>query len=131
MTVQAHDIPTRHLDRIRCREETRLYRVIWGRVMSMSPPHAQHINEMLFGDVILLVDVPLQCGENVPLVQQIVSALPFQIQQSIIGNPVGIRRSVSVLWRYGKVLKLFAKNYDRLLRQQRVLGRRGTEVRGG
>ena len=49
-------------------------------------PHAKHVNEVLFCDVVLLVDVPLQRREDVPLVEKVVAALALQVEKLIICN---------------------------------------------
>lgn len=39
---------------------------------------------MLLRYVVLLVDVPLERGEDVALLQEVIAALPFQIEECII-----------------------------------------------
>lgn len=93
-------------------------------------PHAKHINQMLLGDVIFLVNVSLQSGENVPLLDDILSTTTFYLKESLIGNTIGICQGFPVFGRNSKVFKFLSEDYDRLLAEEWILrGRRASKVR--
>lgn len=99
-------------------------------------PHAQHVDEMLLGDVVLAVDVPLQRGEDALPPQERIPTVHLELEQRLIGLAVLIRSSnlsalliaedrQSILHRSlgwnGKVLELLSKDDDGLLQEERVL----------
>ena len=43
-------------------------------------PHAQHVDEVLFRYVVLLVDVPLESGEDIPLLEQVIATFALEVQ---------------------------------------------------
>jgi hypothetical protein len=77
-------------------------------------PHAEHINEMLLSNVILLVNVALQSSEDVAFLHEVFPAFPFDLEQAFVGDPIGVCRDFSVFRRYRKVFQLFPKNDDGL-----------------
>lgn len=48
---------------------------------SADVPHAQHVDKVLLCHVVLLVNIPLQGRENVPLVEQDLSTFSLNLQQ--------------------------------------------------
>lgn len=78
---------------------------------------------MLLREVILLVHVALQRGEDVPFVEKVITALPLKVEQRVVRDATRIRCLLALLWRDGEVLKLLAEDDDRLLGQERILRR--------
>lgn len=42
-------------------------------------PHAKHVNEMLLSDIVLFVDVTLECSKNIPFFDEVVSRPPLDV----------------------------------------------------
>lgn len=85
-------------------------------MIGIHEPHAQHINKMLFGDVILLVDVPLERSKDVTLMKKMVSALSLQLEERLIRDPVSVGSGLSIFRGYGEILQLLTEDDNRLLR---------------
>ena len=83
---------------------------------------------MLFRNVVFLAHVPLKCGKDIPSVQQVISALAFQVKEGIVGDSISVSKSLAVLWRYREVLQLLAEDDDSLLREKGILRRGWAEV---
>ena len=83
---------------------------------------------MLLREVVLLVHVPLQRGEDVALVEEVLAAAALELEQRVVGDAPHVRRLLPALGRDREVLELLAEHDDRLLRQQRVLRRGGAKV---
>lgn len=86
-------------------------------------PHAQHINQMLLRQVILLAHIPLQRGKNRPLLLQCLARRAPQRPQLVIrrpGNTLDIRTRESTGLGHAEILELFAQDNDGLLHEQRV-----------
>lgn len=58
---------------------------------------------MLFRNVVFLAHVPLKCGKDIPSVQQVISALAFQVKEGIVGDSISVSKSLAVLWGYREV----------------------------
>lgn len=86
---------------------------------------------MLFSDVVFLVNVALQRGEDISLLHDILSASTFDVEKGLVGVSVFVGSGGGVLWGYGKVFELLPEDDDGLLAEQRVLRGGGTKVRGG
>ena len=43
-------------------------------------PHAQHVNQVLLCEVVLLVHVALQRSEDVAFVEKVLAAVPLQVK---------------------------------------------------
>jgi len=54
-------------------------------VLTIEPTHAQHINEVLFGNVVLLVDVALQRSEDVSFLHDVLTASTFHVEEGLVG----------------------------------------------
>lgn len=80
----------------------------------LSAPHAEHVNQVLFGDVVFPVHVPLQCSKDTLFLHQILAAFSFDTQEGIVGDTVCVGGSVSIFRRNRKVLELFAEDYNSL-----------------
>jgi len=76
---------------------------------------------MLFSNIILLVHIPLERREYIPLFHEIVTRPALNTQQTIISNPILVSRRAAVLRRYGKIFQLFPQHDDCLLRKQWIL----------
>lgn len=83
---------------------------------------------MLLREVILLVHVALQRGEDVPFVEEVITALPLKVEQRVVRDATRIRCLLALLWRDGEVLELLAEDDDRLLGQEWILRRRGPKI---
>lgn len=86
---------------------------------------------MLLGEVVLLVHVALQRGEDVPLVEEVIAALPLEVEQRVVRDTARVGSLLAFLRRDGEILELLAEDDDRLLGQERVLRRRGPEIGSG
>jgi hypothetical protein len=84
---------------------------------------------MLLSDVVLAVDVPLQCGEDAPSAKKGVSAVGLEFEEGSVGLARLVRPGefsvevgrVSSLGRDCEVLELFSEDDDGLLKEERVL----------
>jgi hypothetical protein len=85
---------------------------------------------MLLCHIILLIDIPLQSGKYIPLIHEVRPTMSLNVKQRVVRDPVLVRRSVPVFWGYREILEFFSEDDDRLLREQRVLGRRRAEFGG-
>lgn len=100
-------------------------------------PHAQHIDEMLFGDIVLPVDVPLERRKDALPVEELPPALRLERHQGWVGVAVLVRcwaiwTLCSSLFRWdGKELELFPQDNDGLLVEERVLVLDVHALRGG
>lgn len=83
---------------------------------------------MLLRNVVLLVDIALERGEDVTLVEEKVSASALNIQQGIVRDATRVRRRFAVFGWDGEVLKLFTEDDDRLFREEGILRLGGTKV---
>jgi hypothetical protein len=70
---------------------------------------------MLFGDIILFVDITLESRKYVALFHEVSAALALDSYQWFVRNPIPVRRSSSTFWRDGEIFQLFSKNDDGLL----------------
>ena len=93
-------------------------------------PHTQHIDEVLLSDIVLLVDIALQRGENVSFLHDILSTSTFDVEEGCVGNAVFVGGCVTALWRYSKILEFLSEHDDGLFAEKGILGGRGTKVRG-
>lgn len=94
-------------------------------------PHAQHINEVLFGNVVLLVDVALQRSEDVSFLHDVLTASTFHVEEGLVGIALFIGSCVAVLWGDGEIFQFFSKYDNGLFAQEWVLRGGRTEVGGG
>lgn len=69
---------------------------------------------MLLRHIILLIHIPLQRSENIPLAHQILPALPLHVQKMFICDPGCVCSNLAIFWGNGKVFQLLAENYDGL-----------------
>lgn len=86
---------------------------------------------MLFSDVVFLVNVALQRGEDISLLHDILSASTFDVEKGLVGVSVFVGSGSGVNWGYGKVFELLSEDDDGLLAEQWVLRSGRTKVRGG
>lgn len=94
-------------------------------------PHAQHINEVLLGDIVLLVNVALQRSEDVSFLHDILSASTFYVEKGWVGDALFVGGCVAALWGYSEIFEFLSKYDDGLFGQKWVLSGGGTKVRGG
>ena len=123
--VPLHGTPIRRLGQTRCAE----LQGGGSREDGSYGPHAQHVDKVLLRYIILLVNIALQCGEDVALMEQVVATLALQIEEGLVRYPVAICDRAAILRRDRKVLKLFAEYNNSLLGQEGVLGWRRPKVR--
>ena len=97
----------------------------------LDAPHAEHVDQVLLGEVVLLVDVALEGGEDVALVEEVLATVALEVEQRLVGDAARVGALGAVLGRDGEVLELLAEDDDRLLRQERVLRRRRAKVGRG
>ena len=84
-------------------------------------PHTQHVNKMLLGNIVFLVHVPLQRGEDILFIHEVIARSPFNVRQWLVRQPILVSRSVCFFGWDGKVLELLSKYNNGLLREKRVL----------
>lgn len=94
-------------------------------------PHAQHINEVLLGDIVLLVNVALQRSEDVSFLHDILSASTFYVEKGWVGDALFVGGRIAALWGYSEIFEFLSKYDDGLFGQKWVLSGGGTKVRGG
>ena len=63
--------------------------------------------------------------------EEVLAAVALEVEQRVVGDPARVRALGAVLGRDGEVLELLAEDDDRLLCQERVLGRGGPKVGRG
>lgn len=87
------------------------------------PPHAEHIDEMLLGQIILLVHIPLQRREDGLSLGQRFAALPLHLAELLVGHSRGhLRARQRSGDGDGKVLEFLAEDDDGLFGEEGVLG---------
>ena len=90
-------------------------------------PHAEHIDEMLFGDIVLAIDVTLESGEDARSGEEGISAIDLELKESLIRQSSFIRGGFVVgggggtLRGDGEVLEFFAEDDDGLFVKEGVL----------
>lgn len=62
---------------------------------------------MLLRNVVLLVDIALQCSKDAPLFEKVFATITLKFKHALIGDSVHICGSLTALRRYGKILQLF------------------------
>lgn len=89
---------------------------------------AEHVDEVLFGDVVLLVDVALEGGKDLALLQEVGATLSLDVDLGGVGmdGPGGggvvLGKEAGFGGDDGKVVELLAEDDNGLLVEQRVLG---------
>lgn len=99
--------------------------------MQSKLPHAQHVNEVLLGDIIFLVHIALQRSEDVSFLHDIVSASTFYVEKGLVGDAVFVSGCATAPWGYSEIFEFFSKYDDGLFAEKRVLRGGRTKVRGG
>lgn len=92
-------------------------------------PHAQHIDQVLFGYIILLVDVTLEGGKDLPPTEETFAGNAFQLAEFLVPVALGIGPRLTALDGNHKVLELFPEDNNALLVKEGV-GLRIVVVRG-
>lgn len=82
---------------------------------------------MLLGNIVLLVDVPLQRREDATFLHQVGARVALDLHQCLACYPL---RSLSVFGWDREVLELLAENDDGLFCKQRILRRSGAQFGG-
>lgn len=85
---------------------------------------------MLLSDVVLLVNIALQCSENVSFFHNVVSASTFNVQEGCVGDTVFVGGCVTVPWGYSEIFEFLSKYDDGLFTEKRILRGGRTKVRG-
>ena len=75
---------------------------------------------MLLGDIVLLVDVALEGGKDLPAAEEAFAGHPLEPQKLVVGVPVRVCPCPAVGGRDDKVLELLAEDDDALLEEERV-----------
>lgn len=86
-------------------------------------PHAKHINQMLLSNIVLLIHIPLQCCENIPLAHKIIPRPPLNLCQRLSREPILLNLCRAILRWNREILKFLSKNDNCLLGYQWVLRR--------
>lgn len=76
---------------------------------------------MLFSNVVLLVHVPLKRSKDISLINEVVTRPPFNVEQFLVGDPILVRKSGSVVRGYREIFQFFSQHNNRLLREQGIL----------
>lgn len=101
-------------------------------------PHAEHVDQVLLGNVVVAADVSLQRRKDAPVLEQGVAAVNLELRQGRVRLAQLVSGGVSrvVAWRGprcgcgcrlfsrrrdGKVLELLSQDDDGLLEEERVL----------
>lgn len=88
--------------------------------MNKDARHAKHVDQVLLGDVVLLVDVALERREDLSTAKQALAGDPLEPEQLAISVTLDVGPRLSVRGRDDKVLELLAENDDALFEQKRV-----------
>lgn len=105
------------------------YRTKQGDKQEKSP-HAQHVNQMLLCNIVLLIHIPLQCCEDILLLEQVPTTLALQLEQLVVREPRVVRARARAARRDSEVFQLLAEYDDSLLRKQGVRLGGGPEFGG-
>lgn len=79
---------------------------------------------MLLSDIVFLVNIPLQCSEDVPLLDQVVSTFALDVKELVVRLAVRICAcATGIVGRYGEIFQFFTEDDDGLLGVQGILRR--------
>lgn len=76
---------------------------------------------MLLSDIVLLMNVTLQGGEDIAFLHDTLSTPVLNLKKRLVGNAVLVGRSVAILWGDSEVLKFFSEYDNGLLVEEWVL----------
>lgn len=91
--------------------------------------NTEHVDQVLFGHIVLLVDVALEGRKDFALLQQMVATFGLDLdladisQNGTCGGDLFFGGKSSLWWSDGKIVELFSQDNDGLFVQQWVLGR--------
>jgi len=97
---------------------------ITPEVFPLESTHAQHVDEMLFSEVVLLGDITLKSGKDGLLLQELGPAFALEVDQDLARlSRNRVRRRLCRISLRGdrEVLKFLPENDDGLLGEQGVL----------
>jgi len=75
--------------------------------MDSDRPHAQHIYQMLFRDIVLPIDVPLECRKDALSGQQTLPTRSLQIQQGCIGKAFFVCSWMCLIYLIGALNRFY------------------------
>lgn len=78
---------------------------------------------MLLSNIILLIHIPLQCGENIPLAHKIIPRPPLNLYQRLSREAILLDLRRAIFGWNREILEFLTKNDDCLLGYQWVLRR--------
>lgn len=94
-------------------------------------PHAQHVNEVLLRNVVLLVNIPLKRSKYISLLHDVLPASTLYLEEGGVGDALFVGGCAIILWRYSEIFEFFSKHDDGLFAQKWVLRGGRAKVGGG
>ncbi len=62
---------------------------------------------MLLRNIVLLVDIALQCSKDAPLFEKVLATITLKVKHALVGDSIHICGSLATFGRYGKILQFF------------------------
>lgn len=70
---------------------------------------------MLLSDVVFLVNVALQGGEDISFLHDILPASTLYVEKGYVGDTLFVGGCIAVIWGYSEIFEFFSKHDDGLL----------------